>query len=115
MESEGGILEAIIVAIITGTFSLVGSIIAIVATTRNQAKEMDKKLDDLTSQMAAMQATAEFNTRAEKAMMLRDNWRTFRTNYMENTMDKQMSEYRAMLLNGLQSWCWPPRRTAPLP
>ena len=68
-------------------------------------EEMDKKLDDLTTQMAAMQATAEFNTRTEKAMMLRDNWRTFRTNYMENTMDKQMSEYRAMLLNGLQKWC----------
>ena len=54
MESEGGILEAIIVAIITGTFSLVGSIIAIVATTRNQAKEMDKKLAVMESKMDDM-------------------------------------------------------------
>ena len=54
MESEGGILEAIIVAIITGTFSLVGSIIAIVATTRNQAKAMDKKLAVMESKMDDM-------------------------------------------------------------
>jgi len=54
VESEGGILEAIIVAIITGTFSLVGSIIAIVATTRNQAKEMDKKLAVMESKMDDM-------------------------------------------------------------
>ena len=54
MESEGGILEAIIVAIITGTFSLIGSIIAIVATTRNQAKEMDKKLAVMESKMDDM-------------------------------------------------------------
>ena len=47
-------MEAIIVAIITGTFSLVGSIIAIVATTRNQAKEMDKKLAVMESKMDDM-------------------------------------------------------------
>lgn len=47
-------MEAIIVAIITGTFSLIGSIIAIVSTTRNQAKEMDKKLAVMESKMDDM-------------------------------------------------------------
>ena len=47
-------MEAIIVAIITGTFSLIGSIIAIVLTTRNQAKEMDKKLAVMESKMDDM-------------------------------------------------------------
>ena len=47
-------MEAIIVAIITGTFSLIGSIIAIVSTTRNQAKEMDKKLAVMEAKMDDM-------------------------------------------------------------
>lgn len=47
-------MEAIVVAIITGTFSLIGSIIAIVSTTRNQAKEMDKKLAVMEAKMDDM-------------------------------------------------------------
>lgn len=47
-------MEAIIVAIITGTFSLIGSIIAIVSTTRNQAKETDKKLAVMESKIDDM-------------------------------------------------------------
>lgn len=39
------------VAIITGTFSLIGSIIAIVSTTRKQAAETDKKLAVMESKM----------------------------------------------------------------
>lgn len=46
--------EAIIVAIITGSFTLVGSIIAIVTTTRKQATEMDKKLAVMESKMDDM-------------------------------------------------------------
>jgi len=46
--------EAIIVAIITGSFTLVGSIIAIVTTTRKQANEMDKKLAVMESKMDDM-------------------------------------------------------------
>ena len=46
--------EAILVAIITGSFTLVGSIIAIVTTTRKQATEMDKKLAVMESKMDDM-------------------------------------------------------------
>ena len=47
-------LEAIIVAIITGCFSLAGSIIAIVATTRKQAADLDKKLAVMETKMDDM-------------------------------------------------------------
>lgn len=46
--------EAIIVALITGAFSLAGSIIAIVFTTRKQAAEMDKKLAVVEAKMDDM-------------------------------------------------------------
>ena len=46
--------EAIVVAIITGVFSLAGSIVAIVFTTRKQATEMDKKLAVMESKMDDM-------------------------------------------------------------
>ena len=46
--------EAVLVAIITGTFSLIGSIIAIVSTTRKQAAEMDKKLAVMETKMDDM-------------------------------------------------------------
>lgn len=46
--------ESIIVAIITGCFSIIGSAIAIVATTRHQATEMDKKLAVMETKMDSM-------------------------------------------------------------
>ena len=46
--------EAIWVAIITGSFSIIGSVIAIVSTTRHQAQEMDKKLAIMESKMDDM-------------------------------------------------------------
>lgn len=46
--------EAIWVAVITGTFSIIGSVIAIVSTTRHQAQEMDKKLAVMESKMDDM-------------------------------------------------------------
>lgn len=46
--------EAIWVAVITGLFSVVGSVIAIVATTRHQAQEMDKKLAVMEAKMDDM-------------------------------------------------------------
>ncbi|MBQ3286557.1 MAG: S-layer homology domain-containing protein [Firmicutes bacterium] len=67
--------------------------------------EMDSKINDITAQMAAMQALDAFYDRTDKAMKLRGYWKSFKTNYMENSMDKLMSDYRAMLLNGMQSWC----------
>ena len=46
--------EAVLVAIITGLFSLTGSVIAIVSTTKKQAIEMDKKLAVMESKMDDM-------------------------------------------------------------
>ena len=55
--------EAIWVAIITGLFSLTGSIIAIVSTTRKQAAEMDKKLAVLDTKMDGMQSDIQSHNR----------------------------------------------------
>ena len=57
------ISEAVLVAIITGTFSLVGSIIAIVTTTRHQAQEMDKKLAVMESKMDDMKEDIKSHNR----------------------------------------------------
>lgn len=46
--------EAIWVAVITGSFSIIGSVVAIVSTTRHQAQEMDKKLAVMESKMDDM-------------------------------------------------------------
>ena len=46
--------EAIWVAIITGSFSIIGSVVAIVSTTRHQAQEMDKKLAVMEAKMDDM-------------------------------------------------------------
>lgn len=46
--------EAVLVALITGAFTLTGSVIAIVTTTRKQAIEMDKKLAVMESKMDDM-------------------------------------------------------------
>lgn len=46
--------EAVLVAIISGLFTLTGSVIAIVTTTKKQAIEMDKKLAVMESKMDDM-------------------------------------------------------------
>ena len=46
--------EAVLVALITGTFTLTGSVIAIVTATRKQATEMDKKLAVMEAKMDDM-------------------------------------------------------------
>ncbi|GEM_PF-5049245 len=67
--------------------------------------EMNGKLDTITSEMSKMEASVEFNARTQKAMTLQNNWRDFDRTYMEDGMDRLMSEYDAMLLNGLMKWC----------
>lgn len=46
--------EAVLVALITGAFTLAGSVIAIVTATKKQAIEMDKKLAVMESKMDDM-------------------------------------------------------------
>ena len=46
--------EAVLVALITGAFTLPGSVIAIVTATRKQATEMDKKLAVMEAKMDDM-------------------------------------------------------------
>jgi len=67
--------------------------------------EMDTKLNKITNQMSKMTALIEFNNRTQNAMTLTTQWENFITNYCENGMDRLMSEYEGMLMNGIISWC----------
>jgi len=66
---------------------------------------MDEKLNKITTEMAKIQASAEFNTRTEKAMLLQQNWKDFEYRYAENGMDTLIDEYNAMLRSGMKKWC----------
>lgn len=55
--------EAVLVAIITGAFTLTGSIIAIFAATKKQSIEMDKKLAVMESKMDTMKEDIQNHNR----------------------------------------------------
>jgi len=66
---------------------------------------MDEKLNQITTEMSKMQASAEFNARTEKAMLLQGYWKDFEYRYSENGMDTLIDEYNGMLRNGMRTWC----------
>lgn len=80
--------EAIVVAIITGTFSLIGSIIAIVSTTRKQAAEQDKKLAVLETKMDGMKD--DIKSHNEYAKMFSENIPAI--NQHMKDVDRRLSE-----------------------
>lgn len=80
--------EAIVVAIITGTFSLLGSIIAIVSTTRKQAAEQDKKLAVLETKMDGMKD--DIKSHNEYAKMFSENIPAI--NQHMKDVDRRLSE-----------------------
>ena len=55
--------EAVLVAIITGVFTLTGSVIAIVTATRKQSIEMDKKLAVMDAKMDGMKEDIQNHNR----------------------------------------------------
>lgn len=67
--------------------------------------KMDAKLDDLAQQMKEMQATMELNNRGIKAYNMRLAWSDFSQDYVEDGMEKLMTQYDAMLATGLGKWC----------
>lgn len=70
-----------------------------------QLTDMDRKLNQLTEQMSAIQASVEFNARTEKAILLETNWKDFQYRYMEESLDKLMTDYNSLMLTGMQLWC----------
>jgi len=70
-----------------------------------QMQSMDSKLNDIITQMQEMQATIEFNYRADKAYNMRQSWRDFTRDYEENGIDALMTQYSAMLADGMMAWC----------
>lgn len=71
----------------------------------DQLSDMDRKLDDLTVEISKLEATEEFNARANKAAILQTSWKSFEYRYMEKGMDSMMSEFNGMMLDGMQNWC----------
>lgn len=67
--------------------------------------QMNRKLDNITSEMSKLRASSEFNARTEQALLLQSNWNDFQYRYEETGMDDLMTEYSAVLLDGLRRWC----------
>lgn len=66
--------------------------------------EMDKKLDNITELITALDVDNKYNSRINRATTLKGNWRNFRLEYMEKELNKKMTDYNAMILNGLKQW-----------
>ena len=54
--------------------------------------------------MAKIEAKQDFYARQSRADNLHQNWLNFSQNYMENTLNKSMTEYLSMILDGLKQW-----------
>lgn len=74
-------------------------------TINEKINAMDLKLDNLAQMMKEMQATMELNNRGMKAYNMRLAWSAFSQDYIENGMEKLMTQYDAMLATGLGKWC----------
>ena len=70
----------------------------------NKLTNMDRKLNEIATQMTRMEATEEFHHRATQAVLMRQNWSTFRTEYMENGLNELMRQYEAKLTDQLINW-----------
>ena len=80
--------EAILIALITGAFSLAGSIIAIVSTTRKQAADMDKKLAVMEAKMDDMKE--DIRSHNNYAKMFAENIPAFKQHMTD--VDRRLAE-----------------------
>ena len=88
-----------------GASAKMDSVIEQIVTINDKMNDMSKELNNIASQMTVMQASMEFNHRGDMAATENGFWRDFSYNYMENSMDSLMSEYDAMVINGIKQWC----------
>lgn len=70
--------------------------------------EMDSKLNEITSQMSKIQASIDFSIRTDKAIAMKNAWRDFELNYIENKLDYLMTIYQGKLIDGVKAWCEDP-------
>lgn len=87
------------------TQTKLNGILSQLQTIDERLSTMDDKLNDLTSAMSDLKASVEFNARTEKAILYEAIWRDFAYRYMEDGLDKLISQYNSMLRSGLMSWC----------
>lgn len=81
------------------------SIMMQMQTISEQLSEIDRKLDNITDQMAQMQASIEMKERTNQALAMESAWRSFDVEYCETGLDQFISDYNAMVLNGMKAWC----------
>jgi len=87
------------------TQAKLSSILSQLQVIDERLSSMDDKLNDLTTAMSELKASVEFNARTEKAILYESSWRDFEYRYMEDGMDKLITQYNSMLRTGLMSWC----------
>ena len=66
--------------------------------------QMDRKLNQITDSMTRIEAKQDFYARQDSAEKLHIVWTNFTQNYMENTLNRSMTEYESMILDGLKAW-----------
>ena len=79
--------DAIIVALITGGISLLGSVLAIISTSRKQTAEMEKALAVMSSEMSSMKEDIKSHNRY--AQMFSENIPAIKT-HMED-VDRRLN------------------------
>ena len=82
------------------------------ADIQNQLETIDDKLTNMTATLnniagdiTKLIATTEFNDRGRKAMDLQKNWSDFAYRYMETSLDKLISQFQVLVVQGMKEWC----------
>ncbi|MDO5441029.1 MAG: S-layer homology domain-containing protein [Bacillota bacterium] len=74
-------------------------------TIDDKLTNMNATLNNIAGDITKLIATTEFNERGRKAMDLQKNWSDFAYRYMETGLDKLISQFQVLLIQGMKAWC----------
>lgn len=69
----------------------------------DKLEQMDVKIDRIQKDLIGIAVAQEEKDRANKALMMRNNWDKFNTDYSE-PLDDRMTEYQGKINSGIRSW-----------
>lgn len=105
VEGAGGVIGILQMAgiIKDPTEEMLAEILTEVKNIQEKLEAMDKKLDDLNTQLIGVAASIEEKDRSNKAASMLKNWDDFNRDYCE-TLDTYIEEYQAKVVVGIQDW-----------
>ncbi len=86
------------------TATALANIQDMLGTMKTKIDAMDKKLDNITTKMTEIKASIDFNNRAYKADNMRKAWSDFYKNYMQQKLDRYITEFDAISADGIRNW-----------